>query len=388
MTPPQPEEPTLPPRHRPSLETFVKDSREEDLWDLAEPPADASQEAAPVQVLPRKSMPGAPLLPAGEPAATVGDPAPVLAVTVTPRRQTSQSTNVARLGRVRIMRDTDASDHPLSPIGAPASANVLEDAFNSLDDWDVPAEFPDDSSEAGPDTVPQRAVDPLPVPAAPAPLAPTTPSIAEAQAEAEAQTGAPAQAADQGAAEPAAKPLALRFHLGLSKLEGIALVALGVVLLAGGYWVYDHSLSRVLRQAGQAQQISFPVRGVHLTISNVVSYWREPIKTGNHVEAVRRGVGLIPVTEITVQGGPCAIRTLVYNDSGVAVGDPITRSIDGTTTLILPATDGFEDISMLTAYRTGQTKPWTVRIFEAPSANSQGKDFKKLLELPVSAEKR
>ena len=79
---------------------------------------------------------------------------------------------------------------------------------------------------------------------------------------------------------------------------------------------------------------------------------------------------------------------MVYNDSGVAVGDPITRSIDGTTTLILPATDGFEDISMLTAYRTGQTKPWTVRIFEAPSANSQGKDFKKLLELPVSAEKR
>ena len=82
-----------------------------------------------------------------------------------------------------------------------------------------------------------------------------------------------------------------------------------------------------------------------------------------------------------------AIRALVLNENGLAVGDPITRAVDGTTTLTLSATDGFEDISLHAAYRTGQTQPWTLRIFEASSANAQGKEFKKLLELPISSDK-
>ena len=70
------------------------------------------------------------------------------------------------------------------------------------------------------------------------------------------------------------------------------------------------------------------------------------------------------------------------------MGDPITRPINGETTLVLPATDGFEDISMHAAYCTGQTKPWTVRIFEAPTAEAKGKEYKQLLEVPISTEKR
>jgi len=165
------------------------------------------------------------------------------------------------------------------------------------------------------------------------------------------------------------------------------LLVLALLLLVGGYWVYDHSLSRVLGQASQTSDVAFPVRGTHITVSNVITYWREPFKADNRMEAVRRGVVLIPVAEITIQGGTGAIRALVVNDHGLAVGDPITRQIDGATTLILPATDGFEDISMHAAYRTGQTKLWTLRIFEAPSANALGKDFKKLLELPISSDK-
>jgi len=159
-----------------------------------------------------------------------------------------------------------------------------------------------------------------------------------------------------------------------------------LLLLAGGYWVYERSLGRVLGQASQAHHITFPVRGTHVTVSSVVTYWREPLKAGRGVEAVRRGVVLIPVAEITLQGGPGAIRTVFLNENGLAVGDPITRQIDGATTLSLPATDGFEDISMHAAYLTGQTKSWTLRIFEAPSVDAHGKDFKKLLDLPVSSD--
>ncbi|MEI7908576.1 MAG: hypothetical protein WCK77_02965 [Verrucomicrobiota bacterium] len=401
MTPPNPEDSSLPPRHRPTLETFVKNSREEDLWDLAEPPADAANEAPPVQVLPRRGIPGAPLVPADGPAAATDDAEgpPVLAVAVTPRRQTSQSTNVARLGRVRIMRESDGAEHPLSPLGAPASANLLEDAFDNLEEWDVPDDLPDELPEDGAAALAllQPAAEPLAVPASPLiPSAAATPPPADftdvpaadaAPADADTDADATATAAADEAAAVSAKPLSLRPHLNLSKVEAIGLLALSLVLLVGGYWVYDHSLSRVLRQAGQAPQISFPVRGTHVTVSSVDTYWREPVTIGSQAEA-RPGVVLIPVAEITLQGGPGAIRALVYNESGLSVGDPITRPVDGAATLILPATQGFEDVSMHAAYRTGQTKPWTLRIFEAPSADAQGKDFKKLLEIPISSTKR
>jgi len=218
------------------------------------------------------------------------------------------------------------------------------------------------------------------------PLAVTSPpATGEDTPAATGEDTAPATGEDTA---PAAKPISLRPHLGLSKLEAVSLMALTVMLVAGGYLVYHFSLSRVLSQAGQTQEVAFPVRGNNVTISNVVTYWRQPLKTGNQVEAVRRGVVLIPVAELTLQGGPGAIRAVVHNDRGIAVGDPITRQVDGATTLILPATDGFEDISLHAAYRTGQIKPWTVHIFEAPSSSARGKDFKKLLEVPVSTEKR
>ena len=381
MTPLIPEDPSLAKRQRPSIEAFVKNSSEENLWDLAELPADAAQEAAAVTVQPRRSAPGIPLLPLGPGASPPADGSnagpPVLPVAVTPRYQSSQSPNVARLGRVRFSRNSPVLPEldPGAPEEAAAGANQFEDTFDNLEDWDVPEPAP----------TPDPAGDPVPV-AALAPTRPAAPAAPVAAAPAAADVLPTLQAEPAAAAGPTAKPLSLRPHLNLSKLEALSLLVLTLLLLAGGYWVYDHSLSRVLGQASQTQQVAFPVRGTHVTVSRVATYWREPLKGGSRVEAVRRGVVLIPVAEITLQGGPGAIRALFLNENGLAVGDPITRQIEGATTLTLPATDGFDDISMHAAYRTGQTKPWTLRIFEAASVGSQGKDFKKLLELPVSSD--
>jgi len=38
-------------------------------------------------------------------------------------------------------------------------------------------------------------------------------------------------------------------------------------------------------------------------------------------------------------------------------------------------------------YLTAQSKPWTLHLFEAPSANAPKEDFKKLLEMPIATEK-
>lgn len=411
MTPIIPEDPTLAQRHRPSLEAFVKNSSEENLWDMTEFAADAVHEAAPVTVLPRRSMPAMPLSPldrgGAQPAEGDNPSAPILPVAMAPRSQSSQSANVARLGRQRFSRNSQESPAfvPTSLGESATDANLFEDTFNNLEDWDIPEQTPPTDSAANPLTVllgdnsQTPAYEPLPNPPAnpvsePEPISEPNPApepnpVSEPEPIPEPEPVSPTQAGKAPAteAEAIAKPIIPWPRLGLSKPEMVSLVALGLLLLAGGYWVYDNSLSRVLGQANQLQKISFPVRGSHVTVSDIATYWRAPLKTDNRVEAVRRGVMLIPVAEITLQGGPGAIRALVVNDRGLAVGDPITRQIDGATTLVLPATDGFEDISMHAAYRTGQTKPWTLRVFEASSANAQGKDFKKLLELPISSNK-
>ncbi len=428
MPPLIPQDPSQIQRHRPNTDDFVKNSREEDLWDLADisDAADASEQAAPLPMQPRRSMPSIPPLPSdkGESPPVDADKSgmPVLPVAITPRFQSRQSVNVARLGRVSPVRLSEDSSAPESgaAVGDATPENLFEDAFDNLDDWDdalqIPVPISADNRLAAPEAEPtpphphtaqDRSIPPtaegLSVPSAaqdrsvpPTAEDRSVPSTAQDRSVPPTAEREPNPTEEElGTAikeiarstEPIVKPLSLRPHLGLSKLEAVSLITLALLLLVGGYWVYDHSVNRLLGQAGQLAKVTFPVHGTHITVNSVATYWRKPLKDGNRIDAVRRGVVLIPVAEISVQGAPGAIRALVLNENGLAVGDPITRPVDGTTTLTLSATDGFEDISLHAAYRTGQTQPWTLRIFEASSANAQGKEFKKLLELPISPDK-
>ncbi len=410
MPPLIPQDPSQIQRHRPNTDDFVKNSREEDLWDLADisDAADASEQAAPLPMQPRRSMPSIPPLPSdkGESPPVDADKSgmPVLPVAITPRFQSRQSVNFARLGRVSPVRLSEDSSAPESgaAVGDATPENLFEDAFDNLDDWDdalqIPVPISADNRLAAPEAEPTPT---HPHTAQDRSLPPTAeglsvPSAAQDRSVAPTAEREPNPTEEElGTAikeiarstEPIVKPLSLRPHLGLSKLEAVSLITLALLLLVGGYWVYDHSVNRLLGQAGQLAKVTFPVHGTHITVNSVATYWRKPLKDGNRIDAVRRGVVLIPVAEISVQGAHGAIRALVLNENGLAVGDPITRPVDGTTTLTLSATDGFEDISLHAAYRTGQTQPWTLRIFEASSANAQGKEFKKLLELPISPDK-
>ncbi len=410
MPPLIPQDPSQIQRHRPNTDDFVKNSREEDLWDLADisDAADASEQAAPLPMQPRRSMPSIPPLPSdkGESPPVDADKSgmPVLPVAITPRFQSRQSVNVARLGRVSPVRLSEDSSAPESgaAVGDATPENLFEDAFDNLDDWDdalqIPVPISADNRLAAPEAEPtpphphtaqDRSIPPtaegLSVPSAAQDR--SVPPTAEREPNPTEEELGTAIKEIARSTEPIVKPLSLRPHLGLSKLEAVSLITLALLLLVGGYWVYDHSVNRLLGQAGQLAKVTFPVHGTHITVNSVATYWRKPLKDGNRIDAVRRGVVLIPVAEISVQGAPGAIRALVLNENGLAVGDPITRPVDGTTTLTLSATDGFEDISLHAAYRTGQTQPWTLRIFEASSANAQGKEFKKLLELPISPDK-
>ena len=375
MTPPPPpsDDSSLSPRHRPSLENLNRNSTEQDLWDLDElPPATPATEAfqPPPQrkdfaSIPPRSGEASPPIASDENAAT-----PAQQIAVTPRHKISQSVNVERLGRIRIPQPQSADNGFSQPV-PPRGSDLLEDTFDNLEHWDL---F---------DAIPK----PAPAPTAPE-REPSTPSVAEDSPAAANAGGDPNRDEFSPAPMSNAKPLSLRPTLGLTKIELFGLIGLALVLLGGGVWVYQNSLSRLHGQSSEARSIRFPVQGNQVTVVKVATYWREPIKNDGQVEAVRRGVVLIPVAELTLRGGPGAIRALFHSENGSPVGDPITRPIDGETTLTLAATDGFEDVSMHAAYRTGQTKPWTIRISEAPSASSRGQDFKKLLEIPISSERR
>jgi post-segregation antitoxin (ccd killing protein) len=52
------------------------------------------------------------------------------------------------------------------------------------------------------------------------------------------------------------------------------------------------------------------------------------------------------------------------------------------------ATSGFEDVGMHAAYRTGQSRLWTIEVLEAQAETSPNADFIKLFEIEVSTDRR
>lgn len=183
-------------------------------------------------------------------------------------------------------------------------------------------------------------------------------------------------------------PVSLRPHLRLSMVESIALAALLIVLMLGSGVVYFKTIHHLQPKSERLQENHFPVKGEHLTITSAGNYWRAPIADGVNIETVRRGTQLVPVIDLTLEGGPAAIRILFRNSDGDVVGDAVTRQIPSGTSLEVAATAGFEDEGMHAAYRTGQGKLWTVQIYEAPSESSPGPAFKKLFEMNISTDRR
>jgi hypothetical protein len=173
----------------------------------------------------------------------------------------------------------------------------------------------------------------------------------------------------------------------LTQLERSCLIAFGVLLLIGG-WFLVHSLHKLPEEKKPLSASDFPIKGSKIEAVKVASYWRAPITTGEGTDTFRRGTVLLPVLELQVAGGPGAVRVFFRNTSGELVGDPVTRAVKGPSTLKIAASAGFDDLGMHAAYRAGNSKPWLVEILEGPAANAPGDQFKRLFEIPISTERR
>jgi len=185
-----------------------------------------------------------------------------------------------------------------------------------------------------------------------------------------------------------ATPVSLRPALGLSKLERIGLIGLVVIILVGGIWFIAQSLGGLPKESALNQKPEFPIKGKLVTLTGVVTFWREPIEQGENADTVRRGTELLPVANLMLEGGPAAIRIFFVNADGSYVGDPVTRSFSGKSSIEIPATAGFDDRGMHAAYRTGLSNPWSIEIHEAPSINSPSEAFTKILKMTISPDRR
>jgi hypothetical protein len=152
--------------------------------------------------------------------------------------------------------------------------------------------------------------------------------------------------------------------------------------------VFLNSIHRLPAGAERLTAGDFPVEGRHLTIRSADSFWRAPITEGERAETFRRGTQLLPVVELTSSGSTGAVRVIFRDQDGRGAGDVVTSPIKPGAPLQIAATAGFEDVGMHAAYRAGQSEPWTVEVFEAPSETSSNSDFRKLFEIDISTDRR
>jgi len=330
--PPSPAEALpLPPRNRPSLDTLAQDTTEVDLWafddELLLPgAADAHLLTTESDCQLAQSPPPAKKL-QSEPDQPAPSPIRAEPIQITARKSHLKN----------------------QPIGLADTPIRTESEFDDLEHWEPPAaEAPTKNHPAA-----------VEIPAA-APEAPN----------------------------PTAAPGARLPQWQLSTVERLGLLALLAILLVGGTTIVVSSLKRLPREPQLVKARDFPLTNDLITINSATTYWREPVIGTSAPDPIRRGTKLMPVVELTVAGGPAAIRVLFRNQDQTLVGDAVTRATRGGEVLKIPATAGFDDLGMHAAYRTGESKPWTIEVRAAPTTDAPGSAFKKLFEMPISTDLR
>jgi hypothetical protein len=392
-TPSSSEGSSLPPRSRPNLGDFVKANDENDLWafDDVDLEADLTKVSQPVRPLPSKiPAPRESRFKAPEAEVSVPLLKPERPLERTPERPVEKIQNSVR---VDIGKASGKPQLPIVPL-----AEVEDNSLGELEDWDhlEPEILPLDelaTEEAAPEppmiaqvetvaAVYDRRNDTAEN------LAPTHPPQVEAPAELATPVVSPQIDEFSPPPREGATPMSLVPRLGLNGIEKAGLFTLlgTMVILAG--WIFIVASGRLPTENQSARTGVFPMKGAYTEIFSAKTFWREPIRDGAHADTFQRGMVLLPVVSLSSSGGNAALRVLFRDANGAVKGDAVTVVLQPNLPVEVVGTSGFEDVGLHAAYRTGQTKPWTVEVREAPSATSTTADFKKLLEIEVSTDLR
>lgn len=378
MTPTPPsssDESALPPRHRPTLGNLAKDTTETDLWAFEENSDALGETNEPLPV--ETTKPANRIIPVPRDRLVGGVPREVKDRPV-PKIPTSGEDRIRmNVSKIRLKESHEGA--------TPTVQSKPESDFDDLDDWE------DDKLDT--ETVVASSG------ATVEPLAPMVfaQAVTENKGPAKFESAPtppfvdrPSSKLDEFSPVPreGSRPISLIPHLGLSKTERFGLILLIALLLVGAASILMFALNRLPTDSMGKHEIHYPIKGSHLSVISASTYWRPPITDGPAPDTVRRDTRLLPVLEVEVSGGPAALRVLFRNDEGTVVGDAVTRAVQTGGVLKIPATAGFDDLAMNSVYRTGEATLWTIEVYEAPSQETAGKDFKKLFEMNISTDRR
>ena len=179
-----------------------------------------------------------------------------------------------------------------------------------------------------------------------------------------------------------------RRHSDYSMLEKFGTAALIFALLAVLAGILIYSATRLPVESMKSREVEFPITGKHVTVRSAKTYWRDVVQSGPQADVVRRGTRMLPILEMSCAGGPGVLRILFRDENGDSVGDNITRQLTGEGNVTIAATAGFNDVGMHAAYRTGESKPWKIEVYEGGEVNVTGDGFIKLFEMDISTERR
>lgn len=185
-----------------------------------------------------------------------------------------------------------------------------------------------------------------------------------------------------------AVPVSLVPHLKLSKIERLGLWSLLIILIICGGFVGVNVVLGLSAESKMTRSSDFPIKGKKIEILSAETFWREPIASGAKMETFRRGTVLVPVVDLISKGAPAAVRVFFRDENGMVIGDSVTRAILPGVLLQVASTAGFDDVGMHAAYRTGQTRPWSIEVREASSVTASNEEFQKLIEIPISTVRR
>jgi hypothetical protein len=346
----------LPPRHRPTLGNLSQDTTELDLWAYEED-----------LETPQAAMPEAQRGVSG----TIPQPRERRVARPSEADVKADFSSDAGGDRIKMNVGRGAQKPQGQPLIAPPNP---ESAFDDLENWD---DAPTEDNHGD-----------LYEELAPVVLTPQPPveQVAEVLRVSEKKQARESEYENEFSPRDAseAKPLPLRPHLGLSKMESAGMISLIVLLVVGGLFAYMYSIHTLPAESSSAANRDFPIKGSMISVNAATSYWRTPIDDGPNPETFRRGTKLLPVLVLEIAEGRGDIRVLFRNEERETIGDAVTRTIHGSGTVEIPATAGFSDIGMHAAYRTGDSKPWTVEVLEAVS----GKDVKSLFQINISTDRR
>ncbi len=168
-------------------------------------------------------------------------------------------------------------------------------------------------------------------------------------------------------------------HRPTSMVEKILIVILILTLAGLAFWgvtaFFDHAPN------GEVVEFNddFPIKGEKITIGNVETWWREPVRDGDDPDVgVVIEARLIPCAKIKlVESGSATLQVSFRDGEDKLIGDTINLSVQNgkftrseSDEIDVHATSGFRNPSRINAYVNGDIPAWSVAIVEGSSTEN------------------